>query len=269
MLGHVLDPAELLRHARYDHARPAPALRRWVDRYWSVTWQLPPGRHHSVTTVDDPAVHLTEEWGEVRREGTDGGGTWITGPVARGRFDVTQHGTGGVIGVRFHLGGTTAFRPGEPAAVRDRTLPAAEWWGGDHLAALRALRGSAGDAAPALDGWLLAHDPADAPGYADFRALLDLLRDPTVTGTAELERRSGRSPRSLQRTFHRFVGVGPTRIVLRSRVMDAVAALDSGDRRSLAELTQDLGWFDQSHFIRDFRSVTGRTPARYHRGTDT
>lgn len=270
MLGHVLGPAEFLRHARYDHAQPTPALRRWVDRYWSVTWKLPPGRHHVVTTLDDPAIHLTREWGEVRREGTDGAGTWITGPVTRGRFDVTQSGSGGVVGVRFRLGGTTALTASQPAAVRDRTVPAAAWWDHARLADLPVeLPDTATGAAPPLDAWLLAHSPRDAPGYADLLAVLELLRDPAVTGTGELERRSGCSRRSLQRMFRRFVGVGPKRMVLRSRVMDAVAALDGRDPRPLAELAPDLGWFDQSHFIRDFRTVTGRTPAQYLRSIDT
>lgn len=270
MLGHVLSPEEFLRHARYDHAPPAPTLRRWVDRYWSVTWHLPPGQRHAVTTVDDPAIHLTREWGEVRRTGTDGAGTWITGPVTRGRFDVTQYGAGGVVGVRFRLGGTTAFTPADPVAVRDRTVPAAAWCGTTVLAGFPPdLPETATRAAPALDHWLLALEPQDAPGYAEFTAVLALLEDLTVTGTAELERRSGWSSRSLQRRFRRFLGVGPKRMLLRSRVMDAVAAIDRGDPRPLPVLAQELGWFDQAHFIRDFRQVTGSTPSAYARSADT
>ena len=45
--------------------------------------------------------------------------------------------------------------------------------------------------------------------------------------------------------------------------MDAVAAIDSGDPRSLGDLAQDLGWFDQSHFVRDVRAVIGQSPSRY------
>lgn len=278
MLGHVLDPAEFLLHAHYDHAQPAAPLRRWVDRYWSVTWQLPPGQQHVVTTLDDPAIHLTREWGGVRRAGDSSvhAGTWITGPVTRGRFEVTQSGTGGVIGVRFRLGGTTAFTTAPPASVRDRTIPAAEWFDTEFPPAAppgtanTAHTGStATRAAPALDAWLLAQRPQDASGYAEFSAVLELLADPEVTGTAELERRSGHGIRNLQRVFRRFVGVGPKRMILRSRVMDAVSAIDRGDHRPITDLAQDLGWYDQSHFVRDFRTITGVTPSAYARSHDT
>ncbi|WP_422114831.1 DUF6597 domain-containing transcriptional factor [Brachybacterium sp. UNK5269] len=264
MLGHVLRPEQFLARARYDRAAPDPRLARWIDRYWSVHWDLAPGESHQVTTLDEPAVHLTVEAGDVRREGTQGAGTWITGPVTRGSFRITQRGRGGVVGVRFRLGGTTAFVDADLSALRDRTIPATDWFPDPPRPA--ALAGaSATEAAGLLDRWLLAQEPREVPGLTDLEHLLDLLADPAVTGTGLLEERSGLSTRSLQRTFRRFVGVGPKRMLLRARVMDAVAALDGGDPRPVADLAQDLGWFDQSHFLRDFRAITGASPGHYLR----
>ncbi|MDV3294927.1 MAG: helix-turn-helix domain-containing protein [Brachybacterium paraconglomeratum] len=48
-------------------------------------------------------------------------------------------------------------------------------------------------------------------------------------------------------------------------MQDAIAAIDRGDPRPLPDLAHDLGWFDQSHFIRDVRAVTGMTPSSYAR----
>ncbi|SLM99041.1 hypothetical protein BSP109_02376 [Brevibacterium sp. Mu109] len=31
----------------------------------------------------------------------------------------------------------------------------------------------------------------------------------------------------------------------------------------MAALAYGLGWFDQSHFVRDFRTFTGETPCGY------
>ncbi len=267
MLGHVLRPEEFLARARYDHAAPDPRLSRWVDRYWSVHWDLAAGQSHQVTTLDEPAVHLTVEEGDVHREGTRGAGTWITGPVTRGSFRITQHGRGGVVGVRFRPGGTTAFVEADLPALRDRTIPATDWFPVPPRPADLA-GASATAAAPLLDRWLLAQQPRQVPGLGEFERLLDLLADPAVTGTGVLEERSGLSTRSLQRIYRRFVDVGPKRMLLRARVMDAVAALDGGDPRPVADLAQDLGWFDQSHFLRDFRAVTGQTPGHYLRRRD-
>mgnify|MGYP002622144926 CR=1 FL=1 len=33
--------------------------------------------------------------------------------------------------------------------------------------------------------------------------------------------------------------------------------------RSLTEIAADLGYFDQSHFVHDFKAYTGLTPKKY------
>ncbi|MBR7502778.1 AraC family transcriptional regulator, partial [Mycobacterium tuberculosis] len=71
------------------------------------------------------------------------------------------------------------------------------------------------------------------------------------------------SERSLQRLFLDHCGVGVKRILVRSRVIDAVAALDRGWDGSLGDLATGLGWFDQSHFTADFLRVTGYRPTEY------
>ncbi len=40
---------------------------------------------------------------------------------------------------------------------------------------------------------------------------------------------------------------------------------DAGGVGDLAGLAASLGWFDQAHFSRDFRAVTGTTPSAYLR----
>jgi AraC-like DNA-binding protein len=61
------------------------------------------------------------------------------------------------------------------------------------------------------------------------------------------------------------VGVGPKAVLARYRLQDAVAAIDAGGVDDLADLAASLGWFDQAHFARDFRSVVGTTPSAYLR----
>jgi AraC-like DNA-binding protein len=52
-------------------------------------------------------------------------------------------------------------------------------------------------------------------------------------------------------------------VLARYRLQDAVASIDAGEVEDLAGLAASLGWFDQAHFSRDFRSVVGTTPSRY------
>ena len=49
----------------------------------------------------------------------------------------------------------------------------------------------------------------------------------------------------------------------RRRLQEVAGRLAADPALSLAEVAADLGYADQAHLTRDFRAVTGVTPARY------
>ena len=71
------------------------------------------------------------------------------------------------------------------------------------------------------------------------------------------------APRTLQRLFRRYVGVGPKWVLKRLRIHEAAEQLTAASPPRWTELALDLGYYDHAHFIRDFRLVVGRSPAEY------
>jgi AraC-like DNA-binding protein len=71
--------------------------------------------------------------------------------------------------------------------------------------------------------------------------------------------------RSLQRLTARRIGLSPKWLVQRRRLHEAAELLRAGDPPDLAQLALQLGYVDQAHFGRDFRTVTGLTPGRFVR----
>jgi AraC-like DNA-binding protein len=71
--------------------------------------------------------------------------------------------------------------------------------------------------------------------------------------------------RTLQQLFSSYVGVGPKWVINRYRLHEAVERLQAGAHINFSELAMELGYFDQAHFIRDFRKLVGCTPAAYAR----
>lgn len=80
-----------------------------------------------------------------------------------------------------------------------------------------------------------------------------------------LARGAGISLRAMQRLFHEYVGVSPKWVIQRYRLQDAAYLLSSGNGTDLAELADELGYFDQAHLTRDFRRIFGVSPAAYLR----
>jgi AraC-like DNA-binding protein len=118
--------------------------------------------------------------------------------------------------------------------------------------------------AAAAERLLLAHLPAIDPDIAMIGDLVaKIAADRSLTSVEGLVALSGLGKRRLQRLFDQYVGVSPKWVINRYRLHEAIAQLQSGQPVSWAELALELGYFDQSHFIRDFRRLLGRTPADY------
>jgi AraC-like DNA-binding protein len=260
----VLRPAETAQQA--DLRRDAPVsepLRPFVERYWSVRWDLtgrPPFRSE---VLSHPSVNVSVESGTQPRFGFAMPAVLVHGVVTR-RFTVDLTGAGRVTAVKFRPGGFTALTgslPGRNSIERPGGrlgLPAARLLG-DVLAP-----DDDGDRAAVLDAALLplAVDPPDA--YLDLLGVIGaMIEDRELVRVDQVAALAGLGVRSLQRLFAGYVGVSPKAVLARYRLQDAAAAIDAGDVDDLAGLAASLGWFDQAHFSRDFRAVVGVTPSAY------
>src|SRR5690606_17313279 len=93
-----------------------------------------------------------------------------------------------------------------------------------------------------------------------------VVADRRITRVDQLAAIFERTPRSLQRLFSQYVGVSPKWVIKRYRLHEAAEQLASGMGVDWPQMAQELGYFDQAHFIKDFKSIIGVTPAEYARG---
>lgn len=71
------------------------------------------------------------------------------------------------------------------------------------------------------------------------------------------------SERSLERLFLGHIGLTPILYSRINRFQKAMSQLKQGAYSSLTDIAYSLGYFDQSHFIRDFRRFSGVSPRVY------
>jgi AraC-like DNA-binding protein len=260
----ILRPAETA--ARADLRRDAPvseALRPFVERYWSVRWDLtgrPPFRSE---VLSHPSVNVSVESGTDPHFGFPMPAVLVHGVVSR-RFSIDLTGAGRVTAAKFRPGGFTAFTGVLPA--RDSVTPLGRELGvttGRLLADVLTPEDD-DDRAAVLDAALVPLAPEPAPAYLDLLGLVGaMIEDRELIRVDQVAALGGLSVRSLQRLFAGYVGVSPKAALARYRLQDAAAAIDAGEVEDLAGLAASLGWFDQAHFSRDFRAVVGVTPSAY------
>ncbi|WP_405544793.1 helix-turn-helix domain-containing protein [Streptomyces phaeochromogenes] len=258
----IVDAAEFLAQVDFRRPEPAEPLRRHVEHYWLIDWDLPePYVSH---VVPHPAVHVVFQQFEGQDPFVEFAG------IQLGLFTQKLEGRGRVCGIKFRPGSFHPFAPRHP--VSDWTgrrlpltevLPAAR----DDLDAVLTPPDETARVA-ALDTFLLGLAPAPDPRADLARDLVDTIRtDRTIRRVADFARAQGMTVRAMQRLFSTYVGVGPKWIILRYRIHEALEHAESTPSTDWATLAADLGYADQAHLIRDFTATVGVPPTAYAQST--
>ncbi len=241
------------------HSRTAPAQfqRGLVEHFWRVRWDLSGVPDHEQETLPHPSVHIVID---------DAGGAQLSGPHSA-RFVRRLCGRGGVFGIKFKPGGFYPFLRAPVAGLVDQTLPLSAVFGASADDLERAVRSCDTDAAmiEVASAFLQRHWPAaEDPTVAHVSGMVaSIVADRSITTVDQLVARSGMGKRALQRLFERYVGVSPKWVISRYRLHEAVEQLALAIPADWAAFALSLGYFDQAHFIRDFKSLVGRTPLEF------
>lgn len=81
----------------------------------------------------------------------------------------------------------------------------------------------------------------------------------------QLEELSGYTSRTLQRQFSQDTGMSPKTFCRIIRCQAALDTLNTQRDVSFSQMALDLGFSDQSHFLRDFKKLVSTTPCDYQR----
>lgn len=87
--------------------------------------------------------------------------------------------------------------------------------------------------------------------------------DRSILSTEQLATAFHLSIRTLERLFSKYAGANPKWMIKIFRFHETVERIAANNPCNMAALAADLGYFDQAHFIKDFRTITGKTPGEY------
>ena len=246
-----------LAHLGFRAFSPHPQLREWVQCYWLTQHEILPGEGYHEKMYPDGGSTLTFYF-------NDGHSPQM---VYEARYQLTSryfHGKLNNIGVRFHPGGayqllgpqiSGAF--GCDVALTDLSLPEVNC-----LHQQLADTQDAGQRLQHIENWLLhqarAHDAQSGIIQHLWPRLLD-----TSNSLEVLTQNYPLSRRQIERKFQSQIGVSPAHIKILHHVKNARRLISQNPLHSLVDVALACGFYDQAHFIRQFRSVTQQTPGQY------
>ncbi|UGQ12160.1 helix-turn-helix domain-containing protein [Yinghuangia sp. ASG 101] len=259
-------------------ARPAPALRRYVDAY--VGFDLrgfpagvhcgPPGR--SLTTV----ISLSDPL-EMAADVDDGSPVTPFGEVAGGLMcrSVAVHHDGRLHGVQIALTplGARAVYGMPAAALAHQLVPLDELLGALGVELVDRVRAATTWAArfTALDDVLLRavgrgadSVPSARPEVTEAWRRLVAARGRVRVGAVAAE--LGWSRRHLTERFQTELGLSPKAFARVLRFEHAHELATARDPLPWADVATLSGYADQAHLVRDWRAFTGRSPTVWRRG---
>ncbi|REE05793.1 helix-turn-helix domain-containing protein [Marinoscillum furvescens] len=96
---------------------------------------------------------------------------------------------------------------------------------------------------------------------ADFQKVHDRLIAPDghLLSVEDLADFLGYSTRHLSNMFNRHMGMSPKKFLKLVRFNQVLTLMEQTDE-NLGRLAYEVGYHDQAHFIRDFKSICGKTP---------
>jgi len=211
------------------------------------------GNGHWKTKKNDPfyTAPPVELWGQ------------ITKPMV-----VRSVGKNFMLGVRFYPHTAAYFFHEDVSAFNNEVTDGTDVFGTslENLHELLLTYTNAADRIAMLEHYLLSRLAASEKRHARIKLVADIadrLRDhqdgPRV-GT--VSQRNKISARYLHQLFSQYTGLTPKLYCQISRFQHSLQLLQGGDQK-MTSIGYDSGYFDQSHFIREFKTFTGLTPASF------
>jgi len=254
----------------YQLRAPAPALSPFIEHYWFVTHADGAPVDLRVEVFVDARADLIFNFGAPYRREVIGG---EAAEHTRSSLDaqrlvpirIAQRGLVRIAGVRFRLGGLGPFSRGPLAPFTDRTPAPREVLGEEAVALEEDLRREHDVDAQAqrLDAFFGARLPVGGPFPQFDRALRALVESSGAASVAEVAAAARVSRGHLDRLFARYLGIPPKTVGRVLRFQRALRALMTDPAGALADVAAAAGYFDQAHFIKDFKRMSGGVPRGY------
>lgn len=90
-----------------------------------------------------------------------------------------------------------------------------------------------------------------------------ILKNSGLVSISMVARKVGLSNAQFRKRFNEEIGMSPKEYYKIVRINKAIQRLAINPKIKLTELTYLLGYFDQSHFIKDFKSIMGLSPKKH------
>ena len=256
----------------YQTFEPSPELSPLIKCYWTLDApKIEPSEIQTI--VPDGCMEMIFHHGDLYRQYLQDGNSiiqprcFVIGQLTR-PLEIEPTGKIGIFSVRFHPFGFTPFTTKPIKAFENSAIDLSEVFGKEGLdiatnilkAATSQKRLEIIDAF--LQNRLTQSQTIDQIVESTVETIL------TANGQIsihELSQQTRVNRRQLERKFAAVIGLSPKRLSKTIRLQAVFKMLLNKQYKNLTDLAYEGDYYDQAHFVKDFKELTGFTPKEFYK----
>jgi AraC-like DNA-binding protein len=255
----------------YQVLAPPPELEDFVDCFWDLTGAAPCDPTEPEIVLPDGKTELIVHFGEDFFKLENGeyvrqARVLMSGQLTE-RIFLRPSGKVGVVSVRFKPAGAARFFDIPFCEIVDRVIDFSQF---EKDVAQKLVRDVADASTPferigVLRNLLLERLSKHESNEDIFvrRACRYITQSEGSYSVQELVKLIGFSERQLERKFKKQVGITPKHLSRIVRFQKFITLSKTSHSLTLTDVSQSCGYYDQSHFIKDFTKFSGVSPLSY------
>jgi AraC-like DNA-binding protein len=251
--------------------QPNSDLAALVKCYWILESpkEQTPSRN---TIVPDGCMKLIFHYGDLYRHYADDGDSiclpksFLIGQLTK-PYEVEPTGETGTFFVCFHPNGFFPFATFPIKEMENTAVPLEKLFGKDGLEIGQKIlfAETTSERIDLIETFLLNRLTSKATIDNIVKTTVETIL--TANGQlsiSELSKQNNINRRQLVRKFSSSIGLSPKQLSKTMRIQSTLKTLLSKEVTSLTDLAYDNDYFDQAHFIKDFKEFTGLTPKEFY-----
>ncbi|SFH35977.1 helix-turn-helix domain-containing protein [Pedobacter insulae] len=255
----------------YQTFEPSNLVNSFVKCYWTldIEKQDPPEKQRIVPDgCMEMIFHLGDHYIQYQSNGQtiEQPNCFVFGQITK-PLEIEPAGITSIFAVRFHPDGFTSFATLPLKQMENKAVSISELFGNEglelQLKVVNALTTQKRITIieDFLMSRLLAPELVDRMIKSSVKTILKLKGQLSVS---ELSEKANINRRQLERRFADTIGLSPKQLAKIIRIQVTLNTMLNRDFESLTSLAYKNDYFDQAHFIKDFKEFTGVNPKKFY-----
>lgn len=255
----------------YREFQPHPVLKKYIHCYWILENDCKPDAPEPQRILPDGRMELIFHFKDPVQRQTNGTGFELQAPATvsgqiKHFIQLQPTGTLGVLGVRFRPTGAVSFLRMPMSELTEKVHSLDLIWGkiGKELIEQVLSASSHRQRIQLVEKFLLKRIEQNPRNDALIQEAVKEIAGHDGAATVNfLMRKLKISGRHLERKFDEHVGLSPKRFSRIVRFQNIFRIVAEGAKVNLTAVAHRAGYYDQAHFIREFKELSGLRPSEY------